>query len=319
MKITHCKPHLITLLVLASFLITTQYASLVQGQTYDGPPPPRGSTSDGPSTPQPTRPSSPVVIVRESPRWDPFPPPQRSCEAPKPEKILSKEGPQFAPLYSMSTLSFEAFVKGDWPLVIDFEPLETSIILFSITTDGAEPFTYQLDGSRLGRRQQLIRIPGRLGLKPTVARYSLSAFSPGLGEQKPARFVIYGFAAGDKAVGSIGIDQVKFAPGSIRPRMKEKANYDFHSLFDFSKVSAEFLVIGLHPQTKEIISKLVRTESISGGISRNKWVSKDWDGKNDKGAVSTGHHQVHIRAWRSLESGGDWASAWSPEVVKVVQ
>lgn len=219
----------------------------------------------------------------------------------------------------MSTLSFEAFVRGGWPLVIDFEPLEKSLILFSITTDGGETFFYRLDGSTLGRRQHRISIPARLGLKPNVARYSLSAFTPSLDEQKPARFVIYGFAAGDKAVGSIGIDQVNFAPGSIKPRMNEKANYDFHSLFDFSKVTAEFSQVGLNPQTKEILSILVRRVDVGGGIARNEWVRKAWDGKNDNGKVSTGQHQVHIRAWRSLESGGDWASAWSPQVVKVVQ
>jgi hypothetical protein len=307
MQITYCKPRLITpLLVLTSFLITMQCASQVLAQTCDGPCP----------TPPPTR---IIVIERDTSLWDRFPPPPRSCEAPKPEKILSKEGPQFAPLYSMSTLSFEAFVKGGWPLVIDFEPQEKSLILFSITTDGAETFFYRLDGSTLGRRQQRITIPARLGLQPKVARYSLSAFTPSLDEQKPAKFVIYGFAAGDKAVGSIGIDQVNFAPGSINPRKKEKANYDFHSLFDFSKVSAEFSMVGRNPQTQEIMSMLVRSVDIGGGISRNEWVRKAWDGKNDKGAVSTGQHQVHIRAWRSLESGGDWASAWSPHVVKVVQ
>lgn len=324
MLITHCKLRLTTpLLVLASFLITMQCASQVQGQTLgyppqQQPPPPTSTFGYPPRSQQPTPPPSVVVVVRE-PMRDPFPPPQRSCEAPKPETILSKEGPQFAPLRSMSNLNFDAFVKGGWPLVIDFEPLETSVILFSITIDGAETFYYRLDGSRPGRRQELIKIPAHLGLQPKVARYSLNAFTPSLGEQKPARFVVYGFAAGDQAVGSIGIDQVTFAPGSIQPRMKEKANYDFHSLFDFKKVSAEFSLIGLHPQTKEIMSKLVRTENIGGGISRGKWVSKAWDGKNDKGAVSTGHHQVHIRAWRSLESGGDWASAWSSQVVKVVQ
>ena len=219
----------------------------------------------------------------------------------------------------MSTFGFDAFVKGDWPLVIDFEPLEQAVILFSITTDGADTFFYRLDGSTLGRRQQFIKIPMRLGLNPKVARYSLSAFKLGLGEQRPASFVIYGFAAGDKAVGSIGIDQVRFAPGSIQPRMKEKATYDFHSLFDFSKVSAEFMMLGRHPQTKEIMSKLIKTVDVGGGIGRNAWVRKVWDGKNHKGEVSNGQHQVHIRAWRSLDSGGDWASAWSPQIVNVVQ
>jgi hypothetical protein len=32
-----------------------------------------------------------------------------------------------------------------------------------------------------------------------------------------------------------------------------------------------------------------------------------------------GEHMLQIRAWRGLESGGDWVVAWSPDIVDVVK
>ena len=262
--------------------------------------------------------SSPKVIIVTGPWFDRDPFPQVR-HPPNPEKELSEMGPQFPMLYSMSDLSFYAFVKGNWPLVIDYEPLQTSLIIFTIDAeaDGIGTFSYRLDGTKPGRQQVLLRIPARFGDKPRIAEYSMSAFAPGLGEQKPATFRIYGFAAGDRAVGSMGIDQLRFEPGSVSPKQKQKAFYNFHSLFDFSKVAAEFMLVGLDASTREIKAKLVKSEEIGGGVHRDAWISKQWNGKNDKGNVSQGQHQLHVRAWRGVDSGGDWVAAWSPQLVHI--
>jgi hypothetical protein len=55
---------------------------------------------------------------------------------------------------------------------------------------------------------------------------------------------VLGLGAGDKAVASVGIDKIVFQPGTIRPPQHEKANYTFHSEFDFPEVEADVIQVG---------------------------------------------------------------------------
>lgn len=229
----------------------------------------------------------------------------------KPEKILSEKGPQFPGAFSMSAITVMAFVKGNWPFVIEYEMRQPGIALLSIVADGVAPFIYQLD-SRPGRQQFIIRqLPARFGDQVRPATYSIRALSNGPGELQPIYFRVFGLGAGPRAVGSVGIDQLRFGPASIHPKLKQKAMFGFHSRSDFDKVTAEFMRAA---GGQEIVTSVVDKEDIKEPVRRNSDIlNKEWNAKK----VAPGPHMLQIRGWTSLKNAGDWVVAWSPQIVGV--
>jgi len=49
-------------------------------------------------------------------------------------------------------------------------------------------------------------------------------------------------------------------------------------------------------------------------IGEDERARETWEAKG-----KPGEPMVQVRAWRGLESGGDWVVAWSPNVVDVVE
>lgn len=235
---------------------------------------------------------------------------------------LSELGPLFpAAAFSMSNFSVQGFVKGKWPIVVVYELEADSTGEVTVTTlNNGKPETFRIPlmptrGEPLEEKRQL---PEAFGQKPQLGAVSFRAFKNGPGPRKPAHFFLYGLGVGDKAVGSMVVDQLKFQPGTIRPKLKEKASYSFHSLSDFNAGATDFMRVTRSPDDVIHMEPVAR-EMMKDGIGRGERVAKDWDGKNDKGKVSLGPHQFHVRVWRGLKSGGDWVSAFSPQVVTVVE
>jgi len=238
---------------------------------------------------------------------------------PSTTKILARIGPVFPTVFSMNSFKVYGFVKGRWPIVIDYELEAASTAEVMIRTNidkGSRVVRLQLESTNGQRRQLQTNLPKEFGEKPQVGELSFEAYKNGSGPRKPARFFLYGLGVGDKAVGSMVIDQLQFQPGSIHPRLKEKATYSFRCLADFNAASANFMLITLSPDGV-VRPQLVASEKLNHGVRRGDSVKKDWDGKDRKGRISRGPHQFHFRAWRSLNSGADWVFAATQQVVKV--
>jgi hypothetical protein len=237
----------------------------------------------------------------------------------------------------MSNFSVKGFVKGGWPIVIEYqlEP-ESSAALTITIKDMKQPFVIQLPPTK-GERKEIIRqLPEEFGRKPQVGVLSFQAFkvgagqkqpasfflyglsvgAVGAGQKQPAHFFLYGLGVGDKAVGPMVIDQLRFQPGSIRPNLKEKATYSFRSLSEFDTVSADFMLVTISPDNV-VRPQLVAQQMLKNGVGPGETVTKEWDGKNRKGKVSQGPHQFYVRVWRGLKSGGDWVFAAIEELVRV--
>lgn len=231
--------------------------------------------------------------------------------------IIGKSGPVFPAVFNMSRFSVKGFVQGLWPIVIEYELESESTGEVTIATiDGKQSFVIQLPPTNDKPQEVKRKLPEAFGKKPQVGVLSFEAFKTGPGQRTPARFFLYGLGVGDKAVGSMVIDQLQFQPGTIRPKQKEKASYSFHSLSDFNTGSADFMLVTLSADgvTRP---QLVYREMLKDGIRRDASVRKDWDGKNAKGRISLGTHQFHVRVWRGLKSGGDWVFAAKKQLVRV--
>ena len=232
------------------------------------------------------------------------------------EKILDKKGPQFPDTFTMSSFAVQGFVKGNWPVILEYELEQSSLIMLTIGAPDLPPAYYRLDGSKQ-RGSVILRIPERFGSKPVAGWYLIRALSTNVGEVKPVHFHILALGAGEKAVGSATIDQLAFQQQLLNTQQKEKVGYSFHSLSDFDEVEVEFPKGTLYSTDRLIVQEKVKVESISGGVDRNAVVRRSWDGKGDNGKYSPGTHYMVVRAWRGIKSGADWITVWSPQVLRV--
>ena len=232
------------------------------------------------------------------------------------EKILDKKGPQFPDAFTMSSFGVQAYVKGNWPVVLEYEVEEPALILVTIAAPGVETASYRLDSTKQ-RQLTIFHIPARFGAKPVPGWYLIRALSNNVGEIKPVHFHVFALGAGEKAVGSVTIDQITFQQQLLNTQQKQKVGYSFHSLSDFDEVEVEFPKGSMLLPDRLIIQEKVKVESIAGGVERDAVVRRTWDGKADNGKFSPGTHYMVVRAWRGLKSGADWVTAWSTQVLRV--
>lgn len=219
--------------------------------------------------------------------------------------------------FSMSDFVVQGFVKGRWPVVIEYELEANSTAEVKIMSSDAKlKFPIRLEPTNGKSKEVKAYLPETFGQKPQLGLISFKAFKNGPEPRKPADFFLYGLGFGDKAVGSLVIVRLQFQPGTIRPKLKEKASYSFRSLSDFNTAAAEVRVLTRAPDGSSY-PQLVYKKDFTSGMRVGETRTGEWDGKNSKGKVSIGTHQFHVRAWRGFEKGGDWAAVSEKLQVKV--
>jgi hypothetical protein len=229
---------------------------------------------------------------------------------------LAQSGPQFPSAFSMSCVPVHAFVRGGWPMVVDYQPGRDTDVVVEIHLPDRRPSRIELDGAP---RRQLVQfdLPA-LSDQPQVALVLVRATKRGGGA---GELKLYGLGAGPKAVGSVAIDQVNFRPGSIRVSRKQQASYSFFSRTDFSRTVVEILRV--QRVAEEVRVSLARTAPLGLVVNRGTWVGKEqpltWDGRDDSERVSGGPHLLQVRAWLDAQSEHDWVAAWSPNTVLVAE
>jgi hypothetical protein len=143
----------------------------------------------------------------------------------------------------MNNLHVTGFVQDGWPIAIEYALPGMIEARCSITTNRKKG-EFALPPTDGARRIVLARIPSGYSEKPGVAGYwiRLDASPLPVNSSGWPGLRIYGVAAGPHAVGSVGIDQVSFAPTdkAIRVSAGDIALYGFHSHSDFDSVIAEF-------------------------------------------------------------------------------
>jgi len=292
--------------------------------------PETGNNCQKPQAPQaPSEPSRTVIFV--PPPMDPgclgsMSRPEGDYE--KRADMLDKHGPQLPPIFSMSTFSIMGFSKGNWPVVIDYVLEQDSLLLVVIAPEGQKPQIFRLDGKK-GHWQTKIQLPPEIGDQLRVSEYLVQTLDNNIGQVSPAHMHIHGIAVGNKAVGSIGIDQVSFSPASIRLDQHQRAQYSFHSMFDFKNTEVTFVRLA-KSSIGEIIAASVGSKSM-GSVNQNARKNGEWDGSVKPPAtlknyppelqqwlqLPVGQHALQVRAWFGIKDGGDWVTALSETLVSV--
>ena len=161
------------------------------------------------------------------------------------------------------------------------------------------------------RAYVIIHLPANFGTKLQTGAYQIRSI-PTVGATTPAPGLrTYGLGAGEKAVGSVAIDQLTFQPATIHPKANEVADYGFHAHSAFDDVRAEFIFTTLYKG--RVLVQQDQEEKLSP-IPEDERARGTWKGKG-----KPGEHMLQIRAWRGLDNGGDWVVAWSPDIVDVVK
>jgi len=115
-------------------------------------------------------------------------------------RLLDKEGPQSPRVFSMSSFSVMGFVKGNWPVVFDYQLERDSLLIVVIAPEGHEPIIYRLNG-KAGHWQNRLLVPAGVGTDSVVAEYTLRSLDDGVGQLGPAHLHVHGIAAGPKGGG----------------------------------------------------------------------------------------------------------------------
>ena len=239
----------------------------------------------------------------------------RGDEADDVQRLL-RDGPQLPSGFNMSAFGIRGLIKGGWPIVVDYEQTMPGKVQLRIAIPGADIVTYRLDKFGLGRHVLRFSLPGFLGYQLKPAIVGLTAADDDDQKDTLQGFRILGVGIGPRAVGSVAVDQLEFAPGIVRVTRGDNAAYAFHSLSDFDNAAVEFMHVTQSPDG--IRARYVSGRRIAGGVRGDAWIGRDdrslWNGQDEHSRISKGRHQLQVRVW---DDGGDWVGAWSDSLVTV--
>jgi len=223
---------------------------------------------------------------------------------------LGHDGPQIEKEFDMSDFTVKGLVRASWPVVLDFMIDSPGAVLVEITA-ATRVYRVRMTNQANRRGYAIIHLPANFGNKLQPAVYHIHSVAAAGANTPAPRLRTYGLGAGDKAVGSVAIDQLTFRPATIHPKANEVADYGFHAHSAFDGVRAEFIFTTLH--NGRVLVQKDQEEKLSP-IPQGERAKGTW-----KGQGKAGEHMLQVRAWRGLENGGDWVVAWSPDIVDVVK
>ena len=227
-----------------------------------------------------------------------------------PEK-LSHDGPQVPKEFNMNDFGIKGLVYPNWPVVLDFMIDSPGSVQVDIVA-GKLRYRATIHNDPNRRGYAIVRLPANFGTKLQSAVYQVRSI-PIAGANTPApRLRTYGLGAGERAVGSVAIDQLTFQPATIHPKANEFADYGFHAHSAFDGVRAEFIFTTLY--NGSMLVQKDQEEQLSP-IPEGERARGTWKGQGSM----PGQHMLQIRAWRGFKNGGDWVVAWSPDIVDVVK
>jgi hypothetical protein len=252
-------------------------------------------------------------------------------------KKLTKKGPRLPLEYDMSDLSFRAFVKGGWPIVLDYRLESGAFAELSISVNGVTPLITKIDPAK--RAQLRITIPNDFGAKPQVAKLRITALTR---NKEPAAFHLFGIAMGERGVLAlwkvnaresylqVAINssnstrtpdsepfslstnapqtsssiQISVAdPTTIRPRQRPPLSFSARCQSFFNSGRWELWHV-------ESLRRAVEVwQESTGSILPNQTKSGKWNGMKSGKQVSFGNHFVQLTAWYGRPSDRDWVVA----------
>jgi hypothetical protein len=234
---------------------------------------------------------------------------------------LAAQGPRFADSYAVGSFAIQGYVKGDWPMVVDFLPQPDTCTMLEISLDGKLAYTRLLDADGVkGRRLLQITLPKQLGERTRPALFMVRSERPACASQGQAPGIaapleIYGIGCGPRAIGSVAIDQLRFEPGE--PKLpQERVRLAYRARYGFNHASVEILRYNENPPGTINVQR-VRARRMDA-LLPGSVITDTWDGLDERGQRSVGVHRLQVRAWFTVDDRS-WVGAISPSSVRVAR
>lgn len=291
-------------------------------------PPKAGATPPSSQGTNPTRPPAPVS----------------DTEA----EELSKKGPQFADTFDLNDFKFKAFLNNGWWLDFVYTLTQPATVTLTILVDSL-PVVVEDFRMNAGWHEELIRLPNPTG-KLGVATYSIKAVT----DKPPAAdvipFTVLSMAAGELASASARGDRLTFPPAYPAPFRGARftnAAYGFDPAPSGTNVPLGLVAVTFTPRDIPLLqgrpsanatfsfraartfsggaradirlieggkSTLVGGDLYEGQLGAGQTVSGLWNCMRD-GSPSVGRHVLFVKAWFTLQAGGNWSFVHSAPLV----
>lgn len=211
----------------------------------------------------------------------------------------------------------EGFVRGRWPLVVDYRLEAPGSLQVHILTQDVVEAMLCFPNPGGGRRLEKAQMPKSFGKEPRTARLTIRAFASqdcsGPGRED---LHLFGLGAGPRAVGSVAIHRLSFEQERIEPAQIEEASYEFVVESRFQKIR-----VTVFHRSYDPVSGVVRSTKIlsqdnprwNRGRCRGRW-----DGKDRQDRISEGLHFLQAQGWLTgLSEDRDWVVALSENTLEV--
>lgn len=236
---------------------------------------------------------------------------------------LNANGPRFPDSFGIGTFDVQGYVRGGWPVVIDFAPQPGSCTWLEVNV-GQQKWSHIIDfDGRKGRRLISVAVPDDIASSAQPAKYVVHSATPscarGAGEspvdRAPSRIEIYGIGAGPRAVGSVAIGDLQFGPST--PNIPhDKVTISYYAKFEFNHAAVEILRFNQDQRGQVNVQRIHTRRTDVVQVGRN---SDSWDGNRDTGERSLGVHHLQVRAWFTQENDKSWVGAISPDSVLIMK
>lgn len=224
---------------------------------------------------------------------------------------IGHDGPQVPKELDMSGFVIKGLARSNWPVVVDFLLDSPGIVQIDVISANKKHLQATMTNTPHRRAYAIIHLPPDFGSQLQTAFYQVRSTPPAGTSTASPGLRVYGLGAGDKAVGSVAIDELTFQPAIIHPKANEVATYGFHAHSAFDDVRAEFIFTTLY--NGHVLVQQDQEEKLRP-IPEGERAKGTWEGKG-----KPGEHLLQVRAWRGIENGGDWVVAWSPDIVEVIK
>lgn len=231
---------------------------------------------------------------------------------------LAENGPRLQEFFSFSCIAIRGFVRAGWPLVIDYQAEEGTLVTLEIHPATGDPIVEKLNSG--GERQsQSIHLPASLGDEPKPALLLLRTMRDQADNPAPGRMRAFSIGAGPRVQDAPAIDQITFQGNELSLGNKDLVSFAFHSRAAFKRATVD--VLRLDERGDVLMTRLARSLPIAKEVVAGALIGQEsplvWNGYSTGQQVSLGPHLVQVRVWSAPADGGDWVAAWSSDTFRV--
>lgn len=290
-----------------------------------------------------------------SPQHDPNSPRASGQGSDAEAEELSKTGPQFADTFDLNDFKFKALLNNGWWLDFVYTLTQPGTVTVTVFVDGLPVLVqdFRMNAGWHEELIRLPNPSGNLGVAtysikavtdepPAAEVIPFTVLSMAAGELASASALgdrldfpptdaaplrgahltnaVYGFDAAPHASGAaprginvpLGLERVTFAPRDIRllqGRPSAKATYSFRATRTFSGGARADIRL-----TEGGTSTLVGGDLYEGRLEAGQTMNGVWD-CTSRGSPSVGRHVLFVKAWFTLQAGGNWSFVHSSPVV----